>query len=144
MKVNLEIVSIEDDGSRSKTETKAIMELRQYDFRILYAEKLSDDGKLTAQAELLIAPTGLRMIRKGAIESDFFYEENLKHNTLYQTPYGAMPITVETYKYDYRTIGGGLAGLSDEFEICVGFKYKMYISNEKPLDMEVIIKITNI
>ncbi len=144
MKVKLEIESIDADGQSSKITTMAVMELRQYDFRLIYIEKVSDDGKLKANVELIIAPHGMRIIRKGDLCSDFFYEENLKHNTTYQTPYGEMPITVETSSYDYSVCGGSLAGLSEVFEINVDIKYALYVASEDSLLMNVKMKVTNI
>ena len=95
MKVNIEIESVDVSGEIIKTKNFAIMDVREFDFRLTYVEDLSGEG-IKTRSTMFVSPEELRIIRKGELNTDFMYGKNVVHNTSYRTPYGAFPVTVTT------------------------------------------------
>ncbi|MGN0435284.1 MAG: DUF1934 family protein [Wujia sp.] len=112
MKVKLEIESTDMDGSVMRTDTIAMMELRDKDYRLMYVEDLSGQGNKT-KTTLHLTSGSLRILREGEINSDFLYAEGLEHNTLYGTPYGKIPVTLVTEQFDF--MGSSMEVAEDMF-----------------------------
>ena len=76
MKVRLEFKNTDADGEITTSLVTAMMEIREQDYRLLYAEDLSGDGKLT-KSTLTISDEGMRIIRNGELTTDFMYADNM-------------------------------------------------------------------
>ncbi|MBQ9608189.1 MAG: DUF1934 domain-containing protein [Lachnospiraceae bacterium] len=100
MKVNIIIESIDEDGSKSHSENTAIMYKHNDGYRLTYSEDLSGDGQLT-KTTIYMNSSELRILRRGELTTDFIYSESVIHNTAYETPFGNLPITLTTKKYEY-------------------------------------------
>lgn len=140
MKVNLEIESVDITGEKINTKNFAIMDIREFDFRLAYVEDLSGDGVKT-RSTLFVSPEELRIIRKGELNTDFMYGKNVVHNTNYITPYGAFPVTVTTLSYKYEFEGD----LEDEdigFAIKVATTYTLQVGEDEPIKMSIKLCIT--
>lgn len=148
MKVTIEFETIDGNNECTLTKVLAVMEIRKFDYRLVYIEKLSEDGKSTANAEMLISKQGMRIKRQGALTSDFLYENALVHHTTYQTPYGTLPITITTGEYSMQ-VGSSTStedlwnqpSLPEDFLIQVHAVYTLTIDGGEPMPMDVRIKI---
>lgn len=100
MKVNVEYESIDADGEKQISKVAAVMDMRLKDYKISFAEDLSGDGKITGSTMYLSADS-MRIIRKGEVNTDFMFGENLIHDTNYFTPYGNLPVTISTKKFKF-------------------------------------------
>ncbi len=140
MKVNIEIESEDITGEKIKTKNFAIMDVREFDFRLVYVEDLSGEG-IKTRSTLFVSPEELRIIRKGELNTDFLYGRNVVHNTSYITPYGAFPVTVTTLSYKYEMVGD----LEDEdigFAIKVETTYTLSVGDDEPMKMSIRLCIT--
>lgn len=140
MKVNLEIESVDISGEVIKTKNFAIMDIREFDFRLTYVEDLSGEG-IKTRSTMFVSPEELRIIRKGELNTDFIYGKNMVHNTNYITPYGAFPVTVKTLSYKYEFQGD----LEDEdigFAINVATDYTLQVGEDEPMKMSIKLCIT--
>lgn len=145
MKVRLEFKNTDADGEITTSLVTAMMEIREQDYRLLYAEDLSGDGKLT-KSTLTISDEGMRIIRNGELTTDFMYADNMIHNTNYQTPYGNFPVTLTTHEYSFSEQGTitNRFQLPKDFEINVYTSYSLKIAAEEPLTLKMNIQITPI
>jgi uncharacterized beta-barrel protein YwiB (DUF1934 family) len=161
MRVNLEFERIEESGENGKITFVAVLEMVKgpYPYRLVYVQNVSDDGKYKAKSELLISKNSMRMISKGDLEEDFLLEKNMVHNTFYNTPYGAIPISIETLSYvmevwgdiDADTVNnsildrGGASGnavATNDFTIEVSVIYNMSLENAAPMTVDMKIRVT--
>ena len=135
MKVNIEIESVDVSGEIIKTKNFAIMDVREFDFRLTYVEDLSGEG-IKTRSTMFVSPEELRIIRKGEHNTDFMYGKNVVHNTSYITPYGAFPVTVTTLNYKYEFVGD----LEDDkkgFAINVATTYTLQVGEDEPMKMSI-------
>jgi uncharacterized beta-barrel protein YwiB (DUF1934 family) len=161
MRVNLEFERIEEGGESGKLNFVAVLEILKgaYPYRLVYMQDVSDDGKFKAKSELLISKNSMRMISKGDLEEDLFLEKNVVHNTFYNTPYGAVPISVETLSYAMEVWGdidadsvnysildrGGDSGnavATNDFTIEVSTIYKLTLKGAEPMTVDMKIRVT--
>lgn len=140
MKVNIEIESVDITGEKIKTKNFAIMDIREFDFRLVYVEDLSGEG-IKTRSTLFVSPEELRIIRKGELNTDFMYGKNVVHNTNYITPYGTFPVTLTTlsYKYDFQ---GDLEDETQGFAINVATTYTLQVGHDEPIKMSIKLSIT--
>jgi hypothetical protein len=99
------------------------------------------------------------MISKGDLEEDLFLEKNVVHNTFYNTPYGSVPISIETLSYAMETWGnidadavnnsildrGGNSGnavATNDFTIEVSTIYKITLQGTEPMTVDMKIRVT--
>ena len=139
MKVNIEIESVDITGEKIKTKNFAIMDVREFDYRLTYVEELSGEG-IKTRSTLFVSPEELRIIRKGELNTDFMYGKNVVHNTSYITPYGAFPVTLTTLSYKYELVGD----IEDErigFAINVATSYTLQVWDDEPMKMSIKIWI---
>ena len=149
MKVNIQFESISEDGEKIISNIFAVMEVRKFDFRLVYVEDLSGNGNMT-KSTMFISPDGMRIIRKGELNTDFMYGKELTHNTTYKTPYGNVPVTIETKSFvfdlvsrDNPDIRLGVGGvLTDDFIMSCSTAYTLTMGCEKPMEMGINITIT--
>lgn len=140
MKVNLEIESVDVSGEVIKTKSFAIMDIREFDYRLVYVEDLSGEG-IKTRSTMFVSPEELRIIRKGELNTDFIYGNNMVHNTSYITPYGAFPVTVKTLSYSYD-IQGDLEDEDVGFAINVATTYTLQVGEDEPMRMSIKLCIT--
>ena len=100
MKVNLEYESIDMEGEKSLSKVMAIMEIRESDYRLVFVEDLSGEGNMT-RSTMMLSEEGMRIIRKGELNTDFMFGPALVHNTNYATPYGNLPISLITKEFTF-------------------------------------------
>ena len=136
MKVNIQLESTDTDGAVSGSNISAVMQKRENDYRLVYVEDLSGDGKMT-KSIMLLSDTGLRITRTGELRTDFMYGQSMTHHTSYETPYGRFPVTLETEDYDFK-LGG------DEFIISAETGYRLIVGGQEPLFMRMKIRVTPI
>ncbi|MCM1083694.1 MAG: DUF1934 domain-containing protein [Clostridium sp.] len=107
MKVNMELVTTDENGDVSETKIAAVMEHQgQQQFRLVYVSDLSGDKKMT-RTTILINPKSMRVTRRGALVSDFIYEEGLVHHSMYKTAYGDIAVTLKTTSYKFEQSDNG-------------------------------------
>lgn len=159
MKVNIEFESTDAYGEVSVTNVFAVMEVRQFDYRLVYVEDLSGEGKMT-KSTMLMSDRELRILRTGELDTDFIYGNAMVHHTTYKTPYGVLPVTLETENYKFRVGRKGDVvseadsnlqdgewngvGLPDDFEIRAETGYKLIMAGQEPLAMRMKIRITGV
>ncbi len=149
MKVNIRFESISEEGEKTISNIFAVMEVRKYDFRLVYVEDLSGNGNMT-KSTMVISPDGMRIIRTGELNTDFMYGKELTHNTTYGTPYGNMPVTIETKNYEFSLVSKdnpdiklGVGGvLTDDFIMSCNTVYTLFMGDESPMKMGINITIT--
>lgn len=108
MKVNMELVTIDENGDESETKIFAVMENQgQQHFRLVYVEDLLGDKKMT-RTTILINPKSMRVTRRGTLVSDFIYEEGLVHHSMYGTAYGDIAVTLKTIRYKFEQLDNGV------------------------------------
>ena len=108
MKVNMELVTTDENGDVSETKIAAVMEHQgQQQFRLVYVSDLSGDKKMT-RTTILINPKSMRVTRRGALVSDFIYEEGLVHHSMYKTAYGDIAVTLKTTSYKFEQSDNGI------------------------------------
>lgn len=100
MKVNLKYESIDSDGEKQLSKVVAVMEIRPENYKLTFVEDLSGEGR-TTKSTMYISSDSLRIIRKGELNTDFMFGPSLVHNTNYATPYGNLPVTITTKKFDF-------------------------------------------
>lgn len=152
MRVSIEVETMDAEGDITVVNIPAAMEIRQGECRLVYVEKLSDEGGNT-RTVMTISGKKMRIIRKGEINSDFIYESSLIHNTMYGTPYGTFPVTIETNRYNCRIYSVSEDGKlqkepvwpvdrSHIHEIHAEADYKLSINGGEPLELSIKLKIT--
>lgn len=153
MKVNIEFESTDAQGEVSVTKVFAVMEIRRFDYRLVYVEDLSGDGRMT-KSTMFLSDRELRIRRTGEVDTDFIYGNAMIHHTTYGTPYGTLPVTLETEDYDFSVgrVGDAVSevqreewagtGLPDDFEICARTDYRLIMGGQEPLSMRMKIRIT--
>lgn len=140
MKVNIEIESVDISGEVIKTKNFAIMDIREFDYRLVYVEDLSGEG-IKTRSTMFVSPEELRIMRKGELNTDFIYGKNMVHNTSYITPYGAFPVTVTTLSYSYE-FQGDLEDDEIGFAIKVATSYSLQVGEDEPMKMSIKLCIT--
>lgn len=143
MKVNIEFDCTDMYGESTKSNVFAIMEVRRNDYRLVYVEDLSGDGNMTKSC-MLISRDAMRITREGELTTDFMYGSNMVHNTSYNTPYGAMPVTVETMHYEFAVEGASDESpvLTDDFKIYVNVVYRLMVGGDEPANMNMKLTVT--
>lgn len=138
MKVKVCMTTTDGDGNVMTDESIALLDIIDNQYKIVYAQNLSDSGKKT-RTTILLSKKGLKLNRNGEINSNFEYEEKLVHNSQYGTLYGTFPITVETIRYSF---------LGDIFKdgICVDIDYLLDVGQSEipPAKMNICINIKRI
>lgn len=150
MKVKVTVESTDASGEVIKSSNNALLEDRGKDYKISYVELLSEDTKEKTKTTMYVTSTSVRIIRDGEIKSDFMYAEGLTHNSLYQTPYGSLPVEVITRSFNfvgqkmtqseglferYPGIINNTSAISMDIEI----EYQMIMQGAEPMDLKVRI-----
>lgn len=98
MDVIVRTVTIEENGERTEAEAFASMVSSDGMYELAYSEDLSGEGIKTSTI-MRITDKYMSIVREGEVSSEFIYEENTVHNSLYETFYGDLPISIETSSY---------------------------------------------
>lgn len=149
MKVFLEYESIDMTGEKSSSKVFAIMEIRDTDYKLVFVEDLSGEGRVT-RSTMVLSEDGLRLIRKGELNTDFMFGPALVHNTSYQTPYGAIPVTLVTEDYDFfvshpfhkEDSPFQEKNVPKDFRLVASAKYALEIEGQEALPMSIRINVT--
>jgi uncharacterized beta-barrel protein YwiB (DUF1934 family) len=141
MKVRIEFESRDAENEVTRNLVNAVMEVHPHQYRLVFVEDLSGDGKKT-KSTMLVSPDSLRIIRTGELNTDFIYGPEVVHHTSYQTPYGSLPVTLKTTSHSFSSNCYGKPELPEDFEINSAVKYMITMGNEAPLPMEMKIRIT--
>lgn len=155
MKVMIEFETEDAQGEIMTSQVPAMLEVRRSDYRLVYVENLSSGEKTNQErltrSTMLLSEGGMRITRTGELNTDFMYAKAMVHNTTYGTPYGAIPVTLETEDYHFwvgRTGGeplGGIApNLPEDFLIQVEAVYKLIMAGQEPLDMRIKLRIQGV
>lgn len=150
MKVKIKVESTDCFGEIMRTETNAILEDREHDHKISYVENLSEDN-IKTRTTIYISSSSMRIIRDGEIKSDLIFSNGLQHNTNYNTPFGSIPVCVETKRYDFV---GRTGNVSDDMfasdvpnpfgkriSIDAYAEYSIITEGAEPMDMKVKLKV---
>ncbi|MCM1287526.1 MAG: DUF1934 domain-containing protein [Clostridium sp.] len=119
MKVNMELVTTDENGDVSETKIAAVMEHQGQQFRLVYVSDLSGDKKMT-RTTILINPKSMRVTRRGALVSDFIYEEGLVHHSMYKTAYGDIAVTLKTTSYKFEQSDNGTINVEAVYFLDMG------------------------
>ena len=139
MRVNLIVESTDSEGAKSRSENAAIMYKHNDGYRLTYSEDLSGEGQIT-KTTMYINASELRILRRGELTTDFIYSESVTHNTAYETPFGNLPITLTTEKYEY--IDNFLENELGEITINSSYLLDMGDSLTPPTSMNMYIRVT--
>ena len=74
--------------------------------RLRYEEP-GADGTATTVTRLDLTADGAVLTRLGAVTSEMIFRPGEKHTSSYATPYGTLPVTVETESARWKFDGGG-------------------------------------
>ncbi len=81
---NLDASGLADgDAEKNTTDTQGFLHCRDGLILLTYCEK-GEGGEV--YSEILVKDGGVRVKRKGAIESDLYFEEGCEHKSLYSVP----------------------------------------------------------
>lgn len=149
MKVNLEYESIDATGEKSSSKVFAIMEIRERDYKLVFVEDLSGEGRMT-RSTMLLSEDSLRLIRQGELNTDFMFGPALTHNTSYQTPYGTVPVTLITEEYNFfvshpfHKEDNPFTGkdVPEDFRLVVSAKYSLEMQGQEGLPMSIRINVS--
>ena len=135
MKVNVELVTTDENGEVSETKIFAVMEHQgQQHFRLVYVEDISGNKKMT-RTTILINPQSMRVTRRGELVSDFIYEEGLVHHSLYGTVYGDIAVTLKTIRYKFEQPDNGAINAEAVYFLDMG-------GSQAAAPVKLVIKIT--
>ncbi len=120
-----------DDNGSVETKVRAEYFKRNESHYLLYEEKEEGFGQ-TSQNRIKFRGNMLELTRQGLLNTHMVFEENKRHMTPYQTPYGQMLLEIHTKKVDMQeqencirvvveyTLEADEAYLSDSrIEICI-------------------------
>lgn len=136
MKVNIRFTT-NDGESTHVSELFAVMEPEAHNgCRLVYVEDLSGQKHMT-KSTIVAGNRTMRVTKHGEILSDFIYEKDLVHNTIYTTGYGEIPVTLFTKDYSYE--------VRDDGSISIYTNYTLAMNDgAAPIPMELSILVTPI
>ena len=121
----------EDGKTEFSTESQGTMFVKDGEYFVFYAE-FDEDGEKMSDGRITILKDTVEIKRTGAYSSRFVFEEGKIKNSLYSTPYGAMPATLKTRK---------LITAVDSEGGKIILEYSMTVGGRN-FDNKVVIKIT--
>ena len=90
-----------DDNGNVETKVRAEYFKRNESHYLLYEEK-EEGFKQTSQNRIKFRGNMLELTRQGLLNTHMVFEENKRHMTPYQTPYGQMLLGIHTKKVDMQ------------------------------------------
>lgn len=139
MKVNIAFETTDMEGEVSKTDQFAVMERTNDGYRLVYVEDVMNDGN-KVKATMLLTNSSLRVMRSGVVNSDFMYGTAMVHNTVYETPYGKFPVTLETKAFSFEEKRES----EKTFTLTTSTTYDLIFEGQEPLSMSICVTITPI
>lgn len=139
MKVNIAFETTDMEGEVSKTDQFAVMERTNDGYRLVYVEDVMNDGN-KVKATMLLTNSSLRVMRSGVVNSDFMYGTAMVHNTVYETPYGKFPVTLETKAFSFEEKRES----EKAFTLTTSTTYDLIFEGQEPLSMSICVTITPI
>ena len=96
--------------------------------------KVVEDG-ITTDLRLTFDEKSLKVKRSGEVTTELVFESGMKHETMYRTPFGALPVTTHTSEYyvNFKDIEKGL--------IEGALKYKLYVDGNVSSDATLVFEI---
>ncbi len=134
MKIKTYIKSTDNDGNITESEANGMLTETEKGYKIIFFEDLSGEGHMT-KTTLYANEECMRLIRSGEINANFMYATNLSHNTVYELPYGKLPVVINTKDYNYSKT------ISDNLSISMSSEYQLCIEGSEPLNLKIDIKI---
>ena len=120
----------EDGKTEFSTESRGTMFVKDGEYFVFYTEQ-DEDGEKMSDGRITILKDTVEIKRTGAYSSRFVFEEGKTKNSLYSTPYGAMPATLKTRK---------LVSAEDSEGGKIILEYSMTVGG-RSFDNRVVIKI---
>lgn len=144
MKVVLEFETMHPDGEITKGKEIAMMDVDQEHeaVKVMYVEAIGGEEKKT-RSTLWIRPNSLRVQKQGEIASDLMYEEGCKHHTRYHTPYGSIPMTLNTKTFSHSSKGVDYqkGQVEKRFEIVLQLLYSFDMGDGNPMEMQMQLRV---
>ena len=104
-------------------------------YHVIY-EELQEGGDAVIKNHLILSEEQMELRQKGAVRSKMVFAEGSSHETSYLTPYGQIPLIIQTSRYQ-------VSGLSEEEEmIRVETDYQMKSGGESVTEcrMEIVVR----
>ena len=99
---------------------------------ILY-EEIEEDGRGTKNQIKICEDGHVEIQKSGVLTAHLIFEEGEKHSTVYQTPYGPLPVAMETRELKVH---------HSEEKICIEIDYRLDVQEEPLADCRIEIHIT--
>lgn len=100
--------------------------------RVAYDETAGEDGTLT-QNELLFTSETAELKKEGEVQAHLIFQAGRKNLTVYETPYGSIPMEMQTHAVDVRL---------EEEEIALRLTYSMCMDEKAFSEFDLDIRIT--
>lgn len=113
MKVKIRFETTDSEGDVTNSESVAVLTAQDGGYRLSYAEDLSGEGHIT-KSVLSLTKDSLRITRSGELNMDFMYGNGMVHNTIYNTPYGPIPVSVVTEQYAFSVETAGKSHMTGD------------------------------
>jgi len=93
-----------------------------------------NDG-VSSDLRLVFDESNLKVRRAGEVVTEIVFEEGVLHETMYRTPFGALPVSVDTKEY-YLNINDIEKGLIEG-----ALKYKLFVDGNETSDATLVFEI---
>lgn len=104
-------------------------------YHILY-EELQEGGDAVIKNHLILSPQQMELRQKGAIRSKMLFVKDEQHETTYLTPYGQIPLVIQTNEIRID----GLSEDADQISIAADYRMESGGSAVTECRMEIIIR----
>ena len=143
MKVKLEYESGDANGEKHTSVVTAVMKPGKENHRLTFMEDLSGEGNVT-RSTMLISMDSMRLIRRGELDTEFFFGRDMVHNTGYKTPCGIFPVTITTREFEVKESHMLKEGiLPENYSLTLYTTYILGINGEE-LPMSIKVRVTNL
>ena len=99
-KANITVMGIHDRGEASpetiESKGTCIWDVIDDGTNVIKGDASKDESGEMVTTSFRIAPTRIKMVRKGSFASVMVFEKGVDHVSTYNTPYGAMDMKVKT------------------------------------------------
>lgn len=105
--VNIYICGRLEGEEEIVTETRGTMQKVNGKIHIFYNEHFEGDTEET-QNHIILTPSQVRLMRRGAVEINMIFETGLTHNTVYHTQAGMLAVGIVTDAMEVRILDSGV------------------------------------
>ena len=130
----LQLGGDETDAEKIETFTTGTYYKKDDRHYVLYDEMLEGLEKPTKN-KVKFGGHFLELIRSGLVNVHMVFEENKKNKTSYHTPYGNIPIAIDTKKIHIT---------QEPDRIIVNVDYVLEISDEYFMDCQIVMKVQSV